>query len=126
MKPNPRLLIGLAVAALAIGAVEVPFLLESDNGDIPPGIWAALTLFVGWGFVGAGLVAWWGQPENRTGRLMVFTGYLWFVGSLQGFEDPWVYSISSLFGAERSSPRRSTCCWPSRPASWRRVVSAGS
>ena len=99
MKPDARVLVALGVAAFAIGSVQVPFLLESDNGDIPPGIWAALTLFVGWGFVGAGLVAWWGQPENRTGRLMVFTGYLWFVGSLQGFEDPWVYSIASVFGA---------------------------
>ena len=54
---------------------------------------------MGWGFVGAGLVAWWGRPENNTGKLMVVTGFLWFVGSLQGFEEPWVYSIASVFGA---------------------------
>lgn len=98
MKPNPRLMAALAVTALAVGVVQTPFLLESDNGDIPPAIWTALTLFVGWGFVGGGLVAWWGQPENRTGQLMVLAGYLWFVGTLQGFEDPWVFSISSVFG----------------------------
>lgn len=98
MKPNPRWIVALAVIALAVGVVQTPFLLESDHGDIPPGIWAALTLFVGWGFVGGGLVAWWGQPENRTGKLMVIAGYLWFVGTLQGFEDAWVFSLSSLFG----------------------------
>ena len=99
MKPSPRLLAALAIGAVGIGAFQLPFLLESDNGDIPPVIWATLTIFVGWGFVGAGLAAWSGTPENRTGKLMVFTGYLWFVGSLQGFEDPWVYSIASVFGA---------------------------
>ena len=99
MRPSQRVLIAVAVAALVIGVVEMPFLLDSDNGDIPAELWAGLTLFVGWGFVGAGVAAWWGQPENNTGRLMVVTGFLWFVASLQGFEDPWVFSIASLFGA---------------------------
>ena len=99
MKPSSRVLITVGVVALVIGVVEMPFLLESDNGDIPAGVWAGLTLFVGWGFVAAGLVAWSGQPENNTGKLMVVTGFLWFVASMQGFEDPWVFSIASLFGA---------------------------
>jgi len=99
VKPSPRLLIAIGVAAFVIAVVQLPFLQESDNGDIPPGIWMFLTLFVGWGFVGAGLVAWWGRPANNTGKLMLVTGFLWFVGSLQGFEDPWVYSIASVFGA---------------------------
>ena len=99
MKPSSRVLIAVAVVALVVGVVQMPFLLESDNGDIPAGVWAGLTLFVGWGFVAAGLVAWSGQPENNTGKLMVVTGFLWFVASLQGFEDPWVFSLASLLGA---------------------------
>ena len=58
----------------------------------------------GWGFVGAGLVAWWGRPENRTGKLMVVTGFLWFVGSLQGFED--AVGLLDRQPVRRGLPRR--------------------
>ncbi len=98
MRPNRWLLGGLGLLAVALGIGFAPFLLESDNGDIPAEVWFALTLFVGWGFVGAGLVAWENRPESRMGMLMVLTGFLWFVGAMQGFENDVVYSIASLFG----------------------------
>ncbi len=68
--------------------------------------------------MGAGLVAWWGKPENNTGKLMVVTGFLWFVGSLQGFEDPWVYSIASALRRDVPRARRIhlLLAFPSGPA----------
>ncbi|MGP4087821.1 hypothetical protein ACTWQJ_25225, partial [Streptomyces sp. KR55] len=39
-------------------------------------------LAVGWTYAGAGLIAWWRRPANRTGALMVAEGVTWFLGNL--------------------------------------------
>src|SRR5262249_20932891 len=47
-----------------------------------PAITAPVTVLAAWSFVVAGLVAWTSRPDNRTGVLMVLTGFLLLAGSL--------------------------------------------
>ncbi|GGY12009.1 hypothetical protein GCM10010324_68390 [Streptomyces hiroshimensis] len=45
-------------------------------------------LATGWTYTGAGLIAWWRRPANRTGRLMVAESVTWFLGNLQVCKGP--------------------------------------
>ncbi|HWM10311.1 MAG TPA: histidine kinase [Solirubrobacteraceae bacterium] len=85
-------LIALAVAGVAfgLGALAIVLGSEHDTNSTP---WIVLALTLGWGFIGAGLYAWWRRPENRVGPLMTLVGFLWFTGSLTSSDEPWVFSI---------------------------------
>ncbi|WP_229844513.1 sensor histidine kinase [Streptomyces cinnamoneus] len=50
---------------------------------------------VGWAFAGAGLVARWRRPANRTGQLMVAEGLTWFLGNLQGTSVPVLFAVGA-------------------------------
>ncbi|WP_461017947.1 sensor histidine kinase [Streptomyces daliensis] len=52
-------------------------------------------LSVGLAYSGAGLVAWWRRPGNRTGPLMVAMGVTWFLGNLQGTHVPALFVLGS-------------------------------
>ena len=41
------------------------------------GVWAAVALVAGWGFIGVGLFVWSRNPGNRVGSLMAATGFAW-------------------------------------------------
>ncbi|MEU1820653.1 histidine kinase [Streptomyces roseifaciens] len=56
-------------------------------------------LAVGWTFAGAGLIAWWRRPANRTGRLMVAEGVTWFLGNLQGTTVPALFALGAWWEA---------------------------
>src|SRR5687768_6876865 len=43
-------------------------------------------LLVGWLFIACGLIAATRQPNNRSGALMVATGFTWFVGNFAGVQ----------------------------------------
>jgi F420-0:gamma-glutamyl ligase len=79
--------IDLAVvsAALVAGTAVSLAVFTSDSADhsVRTGV---LTLVIGWSFVGAGLVAMHRRPANRTGAVMVATGFLWFLAQL-GYAD---------------------------------------
>jgi signal transduction histidine kinase len=85
-------LIGLALASVAAGAVLVALVLGSDHED-DRGTLAALGLVIGWSFAGAGLVAWWRRPDNRTGPLMVAAAFAWFGAGLNVADDDVLYTI---------------------------------
>jgi hypothetical protein len=59
----------LAIQIVLIGSAEF----APDRG-----LWIALDIVAGGGFVGVGLFAWWRRPDNRVGALMVATGFTWF------------------------------------------------
>ena len=60
---------------------------------------AVLTLLVGWGFIGVGLVAWGYRPENRLGTLMTATGFAFFL-SMAGLSDlPLLFLIGNVLGS---------------------------
>jgi signal transduction histidine kinase len=79
--------IDLAVvsAALVAGTAVSLAVFTSASADhsLRTGVF---TLVIGWSFVGAGLVARHRRPANRTGAVMVATGFLWFVAQL-GYAD---------------------------------------
>ncbi|WP_313896577.1 histidine kinase [Streptomyces sp. GC420] len=56
-------------------------------------------LAVGWSFAGAGLVAWWRRPANRTGPLMLAEGLTWFLGNLQGTSVPLLFAVGAWWEA---------------------------
>ena len=79
----------VALSALAVGLAGLGFLIASDRHSDAIVI-GALSLAIGWSFVGAGLVAWGRRPANPIGKLMCLTGFTWLLS---------VFSASSLSGA---------------------------
>jgi signal transduction histidine kinase len=80
-------LIGLALASVAVGAASVGIPLSDD----PTGVHiveAMMAWVVGWSFVACGLVVWSRRPGNRIGPLMVLVGFLWFLGLFEFAQDP--------------------------------------
>ena len=65
----------------------------------PRGLWAALALTVGWGFVGVGLFAWARRPDNRVGMLMTATGFAWFVGVLGSSDIAVLFTFGQALGS---------------------------
>ena len=76
-----RTAVGLWTLAVGLAAGGVSLVVTSDHRDTPTTT-AVMSIAVGLAFVGAGLVAWYRRPENRTGVLMVLVGFAWYAGSL--------------------------------------------
>ncbi len=86
-------MIGLRRALLAIGAagalllaVQIYLVATSSFLD-NRGLWIALDVVIGGGFVGVGLFAWYRRPDNRVGALMVAAGFAWFF-AIFAYTDP--------------------------------------
>ena len=56
-------------------------------------------LFIGWSWIGAGLIAWWRRPDNRFGVLMTAVGFAFFLSSLAAADAAWLFTIGVLVGA---------------------------
>src|SRR5438046_2307026 len=93
-----RSLFLLALLGLAAGAGALVLVLTSDHETNRVGA-ATIGLLAGWSFVGTGLVAWWRRPENAFGRLMLATGFTWFIGALTEANEPIVFTIGAAFGS---------------------------
>jgi signal transduction histidine kinase len=78
----------LAIQIVLIGSAEF----APDRG-----LWIALDIVAGGGFVGVGLFAWWRRPDNRVGALMVATGFTWFLGMFGLTEPAFLFTIGILF-----------------------------
>jgi hypothetical protein len=52
-----------------------------------------LTLLVGASLLGCGLASWRARPDNRVGKIMVFTGFAWFTELLVDATPPWLNTI---------------------------------
>ena len=52
-----------------------------------------LTLLVGASLLGCGLASWRARPENRVGKIMVFTGFAWFAELLIDASPSWLNTI---------------------------------
>ena len=74
-------LLWLAGFAIGIAAESVAF------GWVEPRRWVP-DLAVGWTFIGLGLVATDRWPDNRTGHLLVLTGFTWFAGNFASTDIP--------------------------------------
>jgi signal transduction histidine kinase len=91
-----RALIGLAVAAVALGLAALALVTGADREDADPAVWIVLAAALGWGFSFAGIYAWWRRPDNRSGALMTLVGFLWFLGALTSASSAWVYTLGLL------------------------------
>src|SRR3954452_20768452 len=73
----------LALALLAVVMAVAADLIIRNSGHMPHrGVWAVFNAALGSSFVGTGLYAWWRRPDNRTGALMVWVGFLFFLEPL--------------------------------------------
>jgi signal transduction histidine kinase len=99
--PSMRLsrgtLAALAAAAVLAGAAVASLIATADHTS-ERGVWVVADLVIGLGFVGAGLLAWYRNPENRTGKLMVATGIAWYLGLLERTDPAFLYSVGFVFG----------------------------
>jgi signal transduction histidine kinase len=90
--------LGLAGAALALGLIDLPLILTSDYVPMR-GLLAVVGLLVGWGFVGAGLLAWWRHPDNRVGMLMAATGFIWLVSLVGASDIPLLFTFGGAIAS---------------------------
>jgi signal transduction histidine kinase len=88
-----RTLIGLAAMVIGVGT-----LLAVINGEhnIHRGAYAALTLGIGWGFIGTGLYAWSRRPKSTMGPLMIAVGFAGLLKALAFSNDSVIFTIGSL------------------------------
>ena len=69
------------VAGLGAG-VGTALVVAHSGHTTARGALIAVSLVLGWSFIGTGLYAWERRPENGTGALMVIVGFPWFVQPL--------------------------------------------
>jgi hypothetical protein len=89
---------GLAGAGVVFGVIDVALISVSDWEDLP-GLWAAITLVIGWSFIGVGLFAWARRPDNRVGMLMVAVGFTWFLGQMGISNVPLLFTVGNYFSS---------------------------
>jgi signal transduction histidine kinase len=95
-------LTGLRRALLALGGIglliligQVILLSEAEFVE-DQGIWIALDIVIGTGFVGVGLYAWDRRPDNRIGALMVATAFAWFLAVFGNTQPALLFTVGSL------------------------------
>jgi hypothetical protein len=102
MTLSKRAVWALTVLGFAWGIALVPLLANSEFND-DRGLWIALDLVIGFGFVGTGAFAWLRRPNNPVGALMMGTGFAWYL-SVGGLTEPSLpftvgQAVSNLFVA---------------------------
>jgi signal transduction histidine kinase len=95
MRLSRGALAAVAAAAVLACAALVSLIATAEFAS-DRGIWIAASLVIGPGFVGVGLFAWYRSPDNRTGMLMVATGFAWYLSLLEHTEPPLLFSIGFL------------------------------
>ena len=88
-----RALIGLAAFVIGVGALLVVI---NGKHNIHRGAYAALTLGIGWGFIGTGLYAASRRPRSNTGLLMIAVGFAGLLKALSFSNDSVIFTIGSL------------------------------
>ena len=88
-----RTAVALWTLALAAAAVSTWIVSTTGHADAFT-VRSALSIAVALTFVGAGVVVWYRRPDNRTGGIMVLTGFAWFAGALTQADNPFVFSLA--------------------------------
>jgi len=96
--PTRRALAAVAVAGCVTGLAAAAITLMSDH-PASRGPYPFLALAIGWGFIGAGLLAMWRRPANRAGLLMTVVGFAWFLASLSGSNVQSIHTVGLFFAA---------------------------
>jgi signal transduction histidine kinase len=94
--PRPSVLGAIAVVGAAAIAVSVALALTSDHLT-ERGVQAALLNWITFGYIAAGLVAWWRRPASHFGMLMVTAGFVMFLSSLSSADAALPYTVGAAF-----------------------------
>jgi hypothetical protein len=82
----------LAAAGVLAGAGAIWLAAHQPPGrPTEPG--PVLTLLVGASLLGCGLASWRTRPDNRIGKIMIFTGFAWFAAELVEASSAWLNTI---------------------------------
>ena len=87
----------VVLAALVAAAAVVALVLTSDRDDAGT-VWAVFGPAIGLSFVGTGLYAGQRRPESRTGELMVWLGFAWFISALHFAHSALLYTVALVAG----------------------------
>src|SRR4051794_22815900 len=90
-----RALIALAALGLVMGLGAAAVILTSEHMD-HLATWAVLNAALGGSFVATGLYAWWRRPNNHSGALITWVGFLWFFSALGFSNDPVVFTLGQF------------------------------
>src|SRR5437660_856102 len=85
----------VALAGLLLGSLG-EWCSRELGGELPD---LVLDASVGWAFLAVGLIAWWREPRNRIGALMIAMGLSWFLGNFEGVRLPFVFPLSYWLSA---------------------------
>jgi signal transduction histidine kinase len=96
MTLSKRAVWALAAVGFALGIALVPLLANSEFNE-DRGLWIALDLVIGFGFIGTGAFAWLRRPDNRVGMLMMATGFAWYLQVAALTEPALLFSIGQAF-----------------------------
>ncbi len=88
----------VAIEGVVVGLVALAILLSSDHIE-DRALQGVVGLFIGWSWIGAGLIAWWRRPDNRFGVLMTAVGFAFFLSSLAAADAAWLFTIGVLVGS---------------------------
>ena len=72
--------------------------MTSNHVDVR-GAWVTVALFVGWGWIGAGLFTWSLRPDSSVGPLMTATGFFWFVSLMGASNLPALFIASAVLSS---------------------------
>ena len=86
------MIIGVAVLA-GVGAA---LLFARSDSQVDRGWYAVLTVWTGWSFIGAGLVAWCRRPDYRIGPWMIVTGFLWLISAVVAGNTAGFFTVGNL------------------------------
>jgi signal transduction histidine kinase len=94
--PATALLWAVAAAGVAAIAVCTTLTLNSDHLT-DRGAQALMMDWIIFGYVFAGLIAWWRRPASRFGLLMIGAGFVMFLSSLSSANAPLPYTVGVAF-----------------------------
>jgi signal transduction histidine kinase len=94
--PRPSLLWAIALAGAVAVAMSVALALTSDHLT-ERGVHATLLNWITFGYVFAGLIAWWRRPTSHFGLLMIAAGFVMFLSSLSSANVGLPYTIGAAF-----------------------------
>ena len=79
--PSSAAIVLIATLAL-MGGIGAVLLFARSDTEADKAWNAVLTVWTGWSYIAAGVVAWSRRPDYRIGRWMIATGFLWLLSAL--------------------------------------------